>query len=65
MNSTLMCLRPGLILINSARANKKIPKMFKKWDKIWFEDVAPTSERIKISNKVRKSNKQKNKRFRF
>ena len=55
MNSTLMCLRPGLILINSARANKKnIPKMFKKWDKIWFEDVAPTSEEeLKFQAKVR------------
>ena len=45
IDSTLMCLRPGLILLNSARVNEKnCPEMFKNWDKIWFEDVAPTSE---------------------
>ena len=45
IDSTLVCLRPGLVLINSARVNEKnCPEIFKKWDKIWFEDVAPTSE---------------------
>ena len=55
IDSTLMCLRPGLILVNSARANKKnLPKIFDKWDKIWFEDVAATSdEELRFQNKVR------------
>ena len=45
IDSTLMCLRPGLVLINSARVNSEnCPEIFKKWDKIWFENVAPTSE---------------------
>lgn len=45
IDSTVMCLRPGLVLLNSARVNPaNCPKMFDKWEKIWFEDVAPTSE---------------------
>lgn len=45
IDSTVMCLRPGLVLLNSARVNEQIcPELFKKWDKIWFDDVAPTTE---------------------
>lgn len=45
IDSTILCLRPGLVLLNSKRVNEKnCPELFKKWDKIWFEDVAPTSE---------------------
>jgi len=45
IDSTLMCLRPGLIMLNSARVNEKnCPKIFNKWEKIWFDDVAPTAE---------------------
>jgi arginine deiminase len=40
-----MCLRPGLVLLNSARVTEKnFPPIFDKWDKIYFEEVAPTSE---------------------
>ena len=55
IDSTLMCLRPGLVLINSARVNEKnCPEIFKKWDKIWFEDVAPTSEQeLDFQKKIR------------
>ncbi len=55
IDSTLMCLRPGLVLVNSIRANEKnLPKMFNKWDKIWFADVAPVTEHeIKFQKEVR------------
>ena len=37
-----MCLKPGLVLLNSTRVNEKnCPALFHKWDKIWFEDVEP------------------------
>lgn len=45
IDSTVMCLRPGLVLLNSIRVNENnCPKIFEKWDKIWFSDVAPTSD---------------------
>ncbi len=45
LDSTVLCLKPGLVLLNSKRANpKNLPKIFDKWDKIWFDDVAPTRE---------------------
>jgi len=55
IDSTLMALKPGLILVNSIRVNEKnCPKIFDKWDKIWFEDVAATSdEELRFQNKVR------------
>ena len=45
IDSTAMCLKPGLVLLNSTRVNEKnCPEIFAKWDKIYFDDVAPTSE---------------------
>jgi glycine amidinotransferase len=45
IDATIICLRPGLVLLNSARVNKKnCPKIFDKWDKIYFSDVAPASD---------------------
>ncbi len=45
IDSTVLCLKPGLVLLNSTRVNEKnCPRLFDKWDKIYFEDVAPTSE---------------------
>jgi N-dimethylarginine dimethylaminohydrolase len=42
MDSTIIPLRPGLVLLNSTRVNPdNCPKLFDKWDKIYFEDVAP------------------------
>lgn len=38
-DSTIIPLRPGLVLLNSTRVNPdNCPEIFKKWDKIWFED---------------------------
>jgi len=55
IDSTVLCLRPGLVLLNSIRVNKKnCPKIFDKWDKIWFSDVAPTSDsELKYQNDLR------------
>ncbi len=55
LDSTVLCLKPGLVLLNSKRANpKNLPKIFKKWEKIWFDDVAPTtSEELNFQNEVR------------
>jgi glycine amidinotransferase/scyllo-inosamine-4-phosphate amidinotransferase 1 len=44
IDSTVLCLKPGLVLLNSTRVNERnCPKLFDKWDKIYFDDVAPTS----------------------
>jgi glycine amidinotransferase/scyllo-inosamine-4-phosphate amidinotransferase 1 len=41
IDSTVLCLRPGLVLLNSTRVNPTIcPKIFDNWEKIYFEDVA-------------------------
>ncbi|MHB8108786.1 MAG: hypothetical protein ACYDHW_01995 [Syntrophorhabdaceae bacterium] len=55
IDSTAMCLRPGLVLLNSTRVNERnCPKLFDKWDKIYFGDVAPTSEQeLKYQKEVR------------
>ena len=39
-DSTIIPLRPGLVLLNSARVTpENCPKLFEKWDKIYFKDV--------------------------
>lgn len=39
-DSTIIPLRPGLVLLNSTRVNpNNCPKLFEKWDKIYFDDV--------------------------
>jgi len=47
IDSTVLCLRPGLVLLNSVRVNESNrPSMFDTWDRIYFDDVAavPDSE---------------------
>lgn len=40
MDSTIIPLRPGVVLLNSSRVTKdNCPSIFKNWDKIWFDDV--------------------------
>ncbi len=55
LDSTVLCLKPGLVLLNSKRANpNNLPKIFDKWEKIWFDDVAPTTkEELNFQNEVR------------
>ena len=45
IDSTVMCLKPGLVLLNDMRVSEKTcPEVFRNWDKLYFSDVAPTSE---------------------
>lgn len=55
IDSTILCLRPGLVLLNSNRVNyKNCPKIFDKWDKIYFGDVvSPTEEELEFQKNVR------------
>lgn len=55
IDSTVLCLRPGLVMLNSARVNpKNCPKIFDKWEKVYFNDVAPTSEvELKFQKEIR------------
>ena len=45
IDSTILPLRPGLVLLNSARVNdKNCPEIFKTWDKIYFDDIKIDNE---------------------
>lgn len=45
IDSTILCLKPGLVLLNDTRVNEKnCPKLFEKWNKLFFSDVAAPSE---------------------
>lgn len=58
VDSTIMPLRPGLVILNASRVDEdKVPDIFKGWDIIWYdhdmcvgqpclEDYAPASEWI-------------------
>lgn len=40
LDSTICPLAPGLVLLNADRVDaRSVPEMFKKWDKIYFDDV--------------------------
>ena len=40
IDSTVLCLRPGLVLLNGFRVNQKTcPKILDKWEKIYFNDI--------------------------
>jgi N-dimethylarginine dimethylaminohydrolase len=44
IDSTISVLRDGLVLLNSSRVNDyNCPELFKKWDKIYVDDVVPQS----------------------
>ncbi len=55
IDSTIFVLKPGLVLLNDTRVNEdNLPEIFKKWDKIWFSDVAPTSdEELELQKNIR------------
>lgn len=56
IDSTVLCLRPGLVLLNASRVNAdNMPEILRKWDKIRFSDIAPTPEStLKFHEEVRK-----------
>ena len=46
-DSTIIPLRPGLVLLNSSRVTPdNCPAMFAKWDKIWFDDCVVQGSRL-------------------
>ena len=46
-DSTIVPLRPGLVLLNSSRVTPdNCPKVFDKWDKIWFDDCVAQGSKI-------------------
>lgn len=46
-DSTIIPLRPGLVLLNSSRVTPdNCPEIFKKWDKIYFEDCVTPRYKI-------------------
>ena len=55
IDSTVMCLKPGVVLLNSVRVNKKnCPTIFNKWKKIFHSDVAVVPDKeLDFYNKVR------------
>lgn len=56
IDSTVLCLRPGLVLLNGARVNpQNCPKIFDRWEKIYFTDIQPTpQETLEFHERVRK-----------
>ena len=55
IDSTVLCLRPGLVLLNAQRVNSEnCPKILDKWDKIYFTDILPIPEAtLEFQAKVR------------
>ena len=45
LDSTILPLRPGVVLLNGARVNEETcPGVFQGWDKLYFTEVAPVPE---------------------
>jgi len=61
IDSTVLCLRPGLVLLNGHRVNEKnCPEIFKTWDKIYFNDIISyPQEIIDIQEDIRRNVAQK------
>jgi glycine amidinotransferase/scyllo-inosamine-4-phosphate amidinotransferase 1 len=55
LDSTIVPLRPGLVLFNGVRVNPgNCPEILDKWDKIYFTDVAPIPpEELDFQNNIR------------
>ncbi len=47
IDSTVLCLKPGLVLLNSFRVNAdNCPKVLRKWEKIYFNDIVSYPKEI-------------------
>ncbi len=45
IDSTVLCLRPGLVLLNGDRVDtSNCPAIFDEWEKIYFHDIEPIPE---------------------
>ena len=55
IDSTVLCLRPGLVLLNAQRVHSKnCPKIFDSWNKVYFNDILPIPpETLEFQEKVR------------
>ena len=55
IDSTVLCLRPGLVLLNGERVTPATcPPVLDKWDKIYFRDIVPTPARwLEFQQRVR------------
>jgi len=56
IDSTFVCLRPGLVLLNGERVTtENCDRIFDKWEKIYFNDIATTPpETLAFHENVRK-----------
>lgn len=56
IDSTALCLRPGLVLVNGERVTEEnCPRIFDEWDKIYFHDILPIPHQtLEFHEKVRK-----------
>jgi glycine amidinotransferase len=47
IDSTIVPLRDGLVLLNASRVTKEnCPQVFKNWDKIWFDDCVAQGSKL-------------------
>lgn len=47
IDSTVLCLRPGLVLLNGFRVDEdNCPEIFDSWDKIYFDDITPYPQEV-------------------
>lgn len=55
LDSTILPLRPGTVLLNGARVSEETcPSLFKGWDKLYFTEVAPVPEKeVEFHQKTR------------
>lgn len=60
IDSTVLALRPGLVLLNASRVNSdNMPEILKKWDKIMFNDILAFPKEVldhqkNVRNKIHK-----------
>jgi glycine amidinotransferase/scyllo-inosamine-4-phosphate amidinotransferase 1 len=56
IDSSVLCLRPGLVLLNTERVNPSTcPKVLNKWEKVYFSDITPIPDMtIQFHEEVRK-----------
>ncbi len=55
IDSTIVPLRPGLVLLNGARVNPgNCPEIFRTWEKVYFQDMVPIpQEEVEFQKAVR------------
>lgn len=58
IDSTVLCLRPKLVLFNASRVNElNCPEIFQSWEKIWFKDILPYPQEILDIHRTLRVNK--------